>query len=137
MKSWKWALIWGIVTWVVPFAVAIPFYTPNGELLIEEHYFKTLMVVVGAATGAIAIVMYLRNARQGFLLEAVKVGMLWLAMNWVIDLLVLVPMMGTGVVTYFGEIGFRYVSLLFMCVAAGTVADRALAECCAKKKGRQ
>lgn len=121
--NWKGALLFGLLIWIVPFAVAIPFYSPQGEVLINETAFKTLMIVVGSAVGAIASIIYFRKVDCGYSCEGVRVGMLWMAISWLLDMVTVVPMAHMDVPAYFTQIGLRYLPIMMMTVAIGTVLE--------------
>ncbi len=139
MRSWKEAILWGIAIWLVPFIISVPLYSPAGALLIDANSFKTLMVIAGAAIGAVACVMYFRKVEKGFQQEGVQVGLLWLLINWAIDLAILVPMAHLSIPAYLNEIGLRYLSIPMTTIAIGALmaglAGRA--KPAAKPKGRK
>lgn len=129
LSSWKGALFWGFVIWVIPFVVSVAFYSPQGVLLIDEHSFNTIMVVVGTAIGAIATVMYFKKVERNFACEGVRVGMLWMVMSWVFDVAILVPMGQMSLPAYFSQIGLQYLSILMMTVAIGAVLECRIGKC--------
>ena len=51
---------WGALSWVIPFAAAVPFFDPAGGLTVPQP----LLVVRGGATGAGLMVLALRRARR-------------------------------------------------------------------------
>ncbi len=61
MHSIKHALVYGFLVWLVPFATAIPFYSRDGELVIDVFLFKSIMIVVGSLIGAFLLVRYFRR----------------------------------------------------------------------------
>lgn len=50
--------VFGFVSWIVPFVTAFLFYSQEGQLLVDVSFFKSVMAVVGSATGAVLLVMY-------------------------------------------------------------------------------
>ncbi|WP_067047748.1 hypothetical protein [Methanofollis ethanolicus] len=120
-------LLYGALTWLVPLLVAIPFYGPGGGLLVDVFLFKSVMIVVGGVTGALLLVHWFDGVQARHLGEGVTVGGVWLAMNWALDLLVLVPVSGMDIATYFGQIGLRYLLIPTMAIAIGYSTGRAAA----------
>ncbi len=114
----------GILTWLIPFVVAIPFYTPSGLPVIDQTFFKTIMIVVGAAVGSLLLVLHFDRTHNLFLREGIIVGVVWLVINWVLDFVVLLPLNGMDPLTYFEQIGLRYLVLLFMAVTIGYIVER-------------
>ncbi len=113
----------GILTWLAPFLVSIPFYTPSGLPAIDQTFFKTIMIVVGSAVGAFLLVLYFDRTHNLFLREGIIVGVVWLVINWVLDFLILLPLNQMDPVTYFEQIGLRYLVILFMAISMGYVLE--------------
>ena len=122
---WRRRLTGAFLSWLVPFAAAIPFYGPGG-LLIDIHLFKSIMIVIGSITAAILIVWCFRTIHTNYTREAVVTGILWLLANWALDLAVLVGLLGTPLPDYAGQIGLRYLMIPVMVIVAGIVADEAV-----------
>ncbi len=114
----------GILTWLIPFVVSIPFYTPSGLPVIDQTFFKTIMIVVGSAVGALFLVLYFDRTHNLYLREGIIVGVVWLAINWVLDFAILLPLNHMDLITYFEQIGLRYLVLLFMAIAIGYIVER-------------
>jgi uncharacterized membrane protein len=114
----------GFLSWLVPFAVSFLFVDRTGQFMIPQPLFKSVMVVLfgglGTALLAFAFSRIPPTARSGFML-----GMYWLVMNLVLDLVVLVPLVHMPVVTYFSDIGLRYLLIPIIATAIGLVAQRA------------
>ena len=51
-------LIAALLSWLVPFLIAVPFYGKNGNLLIDLWLFKSIMIVVATITAAILMVRF-------------------------------------------------------------------------------
>lgn len=118
-------ILYGCVVWLVPFLIAIPLYSPDGTLLTDEQVFKSIMIVVGAVTGAFLLVRLYKGISAGYIREGFIIGGIWLLINWVLDLVILLPLSGMNPVEYFGQIGFGYLMIPVMSVMAGYVADNA------------
>ena len=119
MKSMGKALLFGVLTWLVPFVVAVFFYTQEGQLRIDIFLFKSIMIVVGAVTGALFLSLYFRKVTQHYYREGILLGLIWLAINWALDFGVLIPMSGMDVGTYATQIGLRYLIIPVFSVTVG------------------
>jgi hypothetical protein len=119
---WRRRLIGAFLTWLIPFAAAVPFYGPGG-LMIDQQFFKSIMIVVGSITAAILIVWCFRPVENNFTHEAIVTGLVWLLANWILDLIVLVGLLGMTLPDYATQIGLRYLVIPAMVIAAGIVAD--------------
>ena len=117
--------VFGFLIWLIPFVISIFFYSPDGELLVQKELFKTIMVMSGSVSAGILIIRYFKKVEAGYLAEGVFVGLAWLAINWLLDIIILIPMSGMTTRAYFAEIGLRYVAIPAMAIAAGAVAEKA------------
>jgi len=128
MHSWKKALLYGLLTWLVPFAVAVPFYSRNGTLLIDVFLFKSIMIVVGGLVGLALTVGYFMRTDRAFLREGILIGSLWLVMNWVFDFIFFVLVTKMDSAAYFTQIGIRYLIIPIYCIAIGFLLKKKLSD---------
>lgn len=122
---WGRRLIAGVLSWLVPFLAAVPFYSRDRTLAIDLVIFKSIMIVVASVTAAILIVWFFKSVSRSYTHEAVITGLVWLAMNWALDAIVLVGILGMAVGDYITQIGIRYLMIPAIVIAAGVVADEA------------
>ena len=106
----------GILTWLIPFIVSIFFYAKTGELLIDIFLFKSIMIIVGVLSGSYLLVIYFKNITSNYLKEGWLVGLTWLIINYVLDILILLPMAKMDLNEWFLGIGLRYLSLLIISI---------------------
>ena len=59
-----------------------------------------------------------------FLKTSIVVGLVWFLISIVLDLIVLLPMSGMGVGSYFSEIGIRYLSLPILTTTVGYLLEK-------------
>jgi hypothetical protein len=118
-------LLYGVLTWLVPFLFSIPFYSSTGALLIDQQLFKSIMIIIGSLTGAVLIVQVFRNTNWNYQTTGYISGFTWLVINWGLDLLILVPMSGLDLPSYVAQIGLRYLLIPVMTIMAGFVAEYA------------
>ncbi|HVY85476.1 MAG TPA: hypothetical protein VG943_10110 [Caulobacterales bacterium] len=115
-------MLLGLASWAIPFAVSILFYGPGGVLLVSHALFKSSMVVIGGASGAWLLFFAFRrmaaDALSGFL-----VGLCWMALNLLLDWIVLVPMMHVNFGAYFEDIGLTYALIPIMGAAMGAAVS--------------
>ena len=60
-------LLYGFLTWLIPFIIAIPFYSRDGQPLIDIFLLKSIMIVVGSTTGAIFLILYFKKVTENHL----------------------------------------------------------------------
>ena len=105
MIAWKRAVALGLASWAIPFAFSFlifPLKTSNAPL------FETIMALAELITAGAVFQRYFRG-RAVSATEAVLVGLLWLAVNLIMDY----PMFNYGpmkmqVWAYYSEIGLVY-----------------------------
>lgn len=121
----KQILLFSFLTWLVPFLVAIPFYSPEGSLIVEEALFKSIMVVVGAAVGVLLLVRLFSRISSNYVQTGAVTGIVWLLMNIVLDLVVLVGLMQMDPLVWLMGIGVRYLVMPMFAAGAGVIAGTA------------
>ena len=125
MNKYLRIFLFGFLTWLVPFATSMFFYSKNG-LMIDIFLFKSIMIVVGAVTGGVLLVLYFKKIRNGHLREGIIVGTVWFCVNIGLDLLVLVLAFRTPIADYFAGVGLRYLVIPVMSISIGkALADSA------------
>ena len=116
----------GILTWLLPFLVSVPFYSPEGEPLYDIFLTKSVLLVFSAALGTALILVYFRGVRARYIREGALLGGVWLAINWALDVAVLLPLSGMDIGAYMGEIGLRYLMIPIIAVGIGYAAEQAV-----------
>jgi len=120
--------MFGFVSWLVPFVAAFMFYSQEGQLLVDVSFFKSVMAVVGSATGALLLVMYFGKVKENYLNEGILAGLVFLAMNILLDIMILVPMSKMAIGDYFLKIGLMYLVILIMGASMGYVLEKKCAK---------
>ncbi len=120
IKKYLKIFLFGFLTWLIPFAVSIFFYTREGKLVIDIFLFKSIMIVVGSISAAFLLIFYFKKINANYFIEGIIVGILWFIMNILLDLMVLIPMSGMSISDYFAQIGLRYLVILVMSITVGT-----------------
>lgn len=116
----------GILTWLLPFILSIPLYSPEGEPLYDIFLIKSITLVFSAALGTFLILVYFRGVHTRFICEGVLLGGVWLAINWALDAAVLLPLSGMDAGTYMAEIGLRYLMIPIIAVGIGYAVEQAV-----------
>ena len=116
MNRWLTIIGLGVVTWAVPFILSIPLLP---LMQSDPAFFKTIMIVTGSFTGMIATVYFLKNSKKDPLREGIVLGINWLLINWILDLVILLPFTKQAVPRYFMEIGLEYLAIPIMTIGVG------------------
>lgn len=112
MNKYVKIVIFGILLWLIPFLMGFLFFDQEGNLVISEIFFKSIMIVIGSMFGVIFGVTYFRDIKEDYLKEGVILGIIWLIINWVSDLImVLIGFFPLSIQKYFLDIGLRYLTM--------------------------
>ena len=109
---------YGVVVWAVLYVTAVALM---GLMVTDRIAFQTIMIIEGAIVGSWLACRYFRHVNSGFLREGVVLGATWVATNWLLDFVALLPFSEMTIWRYFVEIGFRYIGMLVTTVAVGYV----------------
>jgi len=119
-------VLFGIAAWLVPFVASICFFdSQTHKLIIDWYLFHSIMIVFGSAFGAFLLVKFYEGVRTDYVAWGVKVGIAWLAINWALDIAILVPMMQIDLAAYFSQIGMGYTVMLIMAVSMAVAIENA------------
>jgi hypothetical protein len=120
MQSWRSAIGYGLLVWLIPFAVAF------GVFAIKESWrslFESIMAVTLAATVVGCVWLYFRQ-RRASAREGLQLGLLWYLISVAIDLpLMLSPPINYTFSEYLADIGLTYVMIPI--ITTGIAAGRA------------
>jgi len=114
----------GFLSWLIPFAISILCYNPDGQLVIEYPTFKSIMIVSGTISGSYLLYLFFKAVNGNFILNGVIVGLSWFAINILLDSIILIPMMKVSFITYFMSIGLGYIGITAISIAMGYLLDR-------------
>jgi len=118
MKKYLNIALYGLISWAIPFIASFPFFGPQG-LRVDEFLFKSIMIIVGALTASFLLVTYFKTIRGEYIKEGLMIGVIWLLINWLLDVLILLPLSGMSTSEYIQEIGLRYLVIPIFSTAFG------------------
>jgi hypothetical protein len=117
MRSFRRAVMYGLVVWVVPFFVALLIRQVRDS---NRPLFESIMPVVVAAVTAVMGWWYFRRVHRHYARVAVQIGLLWMVMSILFDLpLLLSPPMNWTLGYYFADIGLTYLIIPIVTIAMG------------------
>jgi hypothetical protein len=117
-------ILFGFLSWLVPFAASFLFFKPGGQLRVPYGTFKSIIVVVGVITGSYLLFRYFKFVKKDFVKIAVIVGLSWFMINIVLDALVLAPLMKVKFIDYFMMIGLSYFAIPVISITMGYLLNR-------------
>lgn len=113
-------LLFGFLTWLIPFVFSFLIWPLHDSML---SLFKSIMIVSGAITGVVFIVIYFKKISSGYLRDGITIGFIWLAINIILDLIVLVGLFKTPTKDYFIDIGIRYLMIPAITIGFGYILE--------------
>lgn len=119
MKHKITAVLYGFLTWLIPFFASLFFFSKQGELTIPIQTFKSIMVVVGSLSSVPLLVRYFNRVDKDYLKNGIFLGILWYVMNIGLDILVLLPLSKMSFQEYFPNIGISYFSIPIYVIGVG------------------
>ena len=106
MASWRRAILYGLLIWLIPFAVALSLSS------IRESWralFESIMPVAVTLAVVLFALRYFRRVDGSFVKEGVLLGFVWMLISVLIDLpLMLSPPMNMSLVDYAADVGLTY-----------------------------
>ena len=123
MKSIKNTIIYGGFTWLIPFLTSILFFSKNGKPLMDIFFIESIMILVGSISGTIFLILYFKDLEENYLKEGVYIGITWFIMNCLLDFCILIPKSDMNIVTYFEQIGLRYLIIPIYSISIGILLD--------------
>jgi amino acid transporter len=122
MKSLGKAILYGLLVWLIPFAVSIlifPIHDSNRPL------FESIMPVVVTLSVVFFLVLYFKKLDKDFLKEGIWLGIIWLIISIVIDLLMFMwGPMKTSFVNYMADIGLTYLIMPIITIGVGFLVEK-------------
>jgi hypothetical protein len=119
----------GLALWVVPFVAAACFFNEKRELTIPLPLFKSIMVVLSGTVGMWLVIVAFRRVPPTRA-NGILMGTYWMLINLALDYLVLLPLSGQDVTSYYQDIGLKYA---MMPITGGFVAKAIQEHAHAKK----
>ena len=127
MHSIKKALIFGFLVWLIPFAIS---FVINPIRQSNRIMFESIMPVVLAGVVVIFIMLYFKNASSVSVWEGLRVGLIWFAICFIIDLVMFSRgPMKMSFTDFIADIGLVYLMIPIITVGfGGSLCGRKLPE---------
>jgi hypothetical protein len=120
-------IFFGILAWLIPILVSILFVDMEGNFIIPETFFKSIMIVVGSLVAVILAVKYYKNIKDDFVQEGMILGIIWFIISIALDLVMVfsnffqmtILEYQMTILEYFTEIGLRYLCIPIFTIGLG------------------
>ena len=122
MKSIKKALLYGFLVWLIPFIVAILLSSVRKH---NRPLFESIMPVVITISAVPFLILYFSKLQAHFLKEAVLLGIIWLAISLILDLLLFMEgPMKMSFADYMMDIGLTYLMIPTISIGFGCLLEK-------------
>jgi hypothetical protein len=115
-------ILYGFLVWLVPFAVSFIIFPLRASM---RPLFESIMPLVLTIIVVILAYYYLKDLETNLVKEGVLIGLSWLAINLIIDLMLFLPAspMHMNILDYFMDIGLTYIIIPVITVGMGIMAN--------------
>ena len=122
MTSWRSALLYGFLVWLIPFLVAFAAFPLKATW---RSLFESIMPLALCGVVVLCALRYFRGVAKPSMKEGVGLGLLWFAISVAIDLpLMLNPPMNYSLEEYAADIALTYVMIPVITAGMATAAAR-------------
>jgi uncharacterized membrane protein YsdA (DUF1294 family) len=113
-------IIFGLLLWLIPFLAGFPFVDAEGNFIISETFFKSIMIVIGSIVGVVLAVNYFKHVTKKYIQEGILLGIIWLIINIAIDvIMIMIEFFPMTLYNYFTDIGLRYLTMPIYTIGLG------------------
>jgi hypothetical protein len=122
-RNWKTIILFGFLIWLIPFVVSFfifPLRSSNRPL------FESIMPVVLTLVVTFFTIQYLSKINREFFKEGIFIGIIWLVISLVIDLILFMPKspMQMTLSDYIMDIGITYLIILIIPVGTSYLMEK-------------
>ena len=123
MKSIKKGILFGFLVWVIPFVMAILIFPIRNN---DRPLFESIMPVVVVLCVVIFACLYFPKLQGRLLREGIILGVVWLAISLVLDLILFMPdsPMHMSFIDYLKDIGLTYLMIPAITIGFGYLLEK-------------
>lgn len=123
MKSIKRGILFGFLVWVIPFVVAILIFPIRNN---DRPLFESIMPVVVVLCVVAFACLYFQKLQGRLLREGIILGVVWLAISLVLDLILFMPdsPMHMSIIDYLKDIGLTYLMIPTITIGFGYLLEK-------------
>ena len=122
MKSIKKVLLYGFLVWLIPFIVSFLIFPLKSS---NRALWESIMPVVITISAVPFLILYFSKLQAHFLKEAVLLGIIWLAISLILDLLLFMEgPMKMSFADYMMDIGLTYLMIPTISIGFGCLLEK-------------
>lgn len=112
-RNWKTIMLFGFLIWLIPFVVSFFIFPLRSS---SRPLFESIMPVVLTSAVVFFTVRYLSKINREFVKEGIFIGIVWVVISLVIDLILFMPesQMQMTLSDYMMDIGITYLIILII-----------------------
>ncbi|MFH0818277.1 MAG: hypothetical protein V1909_06630, partial [Candidatus Micrarchaeota archaeon] len=85
-------ILFGFIAWLIPFVVSFLLYSPKGETLYDAQTTHSVLIIIGIGLCSFLLIKYFKGITKDFAKEGLIVGITWLLISVILDIVFLVFM---------------------------------------------
>lgn len=122
-RNLKTIMLFGFLIWLIPFVVSFFIFPLRSS---SRPLFESIMPVVLTSAVVLFTVRYLSKINREFVKEGIFIGIVWLVISIVIDLILFMPesLMQMTLSDYVMDIGITYLIILIIPVGSGYLMEK-------------
>ncbi len=122
-RNWKTIILFGFLIWLIPFVGSFLIFPLRSS---SRPLFESIMPVVLTSAVVLFTVRYLSKINREFVKEGIFIGIVWLVISLVIDLILFIPEspMQMTLSDYMMDIGITYLIILIIPVGSGYLMEK-------------
>jgi ABC-type uncharacterized transport system permease subunit len=106
--NWRRVVVYGVVLWLVPFAVAFVLF---GVREGNRALFESLITVTGVVTEVVLALLYFRKVERADLAHGLTLGVAWAIISIIIDLPIFLAIFKMALPDYLADIALTYLCM--------------------------
>jgi len=121
MKKYLKTVLFGFLVWLIPFAVSFVIFPLKSS---NRPLFESIMPVVMTLCVVLFAVLYFRKIEAGFVKVGIVIGVIWLAVNLILDLMLFMEgPMKMSLAQYMADIGVVYLIIPTITIGFGCLLE--------------
>ncbi len=114
-------IVLGLLIWLICFIIGfIAWPLHESQFML----FKSIMVVSSSIVGILFLSYYFNKIEAKYLNEGILIGIIWFAVNIIMDLIVLVGLLKTPIADYLISPGIAYLTIPIMSIGIGSILNK-------------
>ncbi|RAW01737.1 hypothetical protein DQQ10_08800 [Pseudochryseolinea flava] len=124
----------GAVIWLVPFVVSLGFIDGEGKFTITKTMLKSVVIAISTLAGCFMLHQYFKQVVRDYFIHGVATAVVWLLINWFLDIAIFAPLSGMSMRSYFESVGVSHLQIPILCIVMGVLFELRSKSCYMKTR---